>query len=63
MVALDQEQLRVILLNTKNVVQRAVMVYQGSVIAAQFCVGEVFKEAVQNDSVAAWPFSTAMEAD
>jgi DNA repair protein RadC len=49
MAALDQEQLRVVLLNTKNVVQRVVTVYQGSVNAAQLRVGEVFKEAIRQN--------------
>jgi DNA repair protein RadC len=47
MAALDQEQLRVVLLNTKNVVQRVVTVYQGSVNAAQLRVGETFKDAIR----------------
>jgi DNA repair protein RadC len=49
MAALDQEQLRVILLNTKNMVQRVATVYQGSVNAAQLRVGEVFKEAIRQN--------------
>jgi DNA repair protein RadC len=49
MAALDQEQLRVVLLNTKNVVQRVVTVYQGSVNAAQLRIGEVFKEAIRQN--------------
>jgi DNA repair protein RadC len=47
MAALDQEQLRVVLLNTKNAVQRVVTVYQGSVNAAQLRISEVFKEAIR----------------
>lgn len=49
MAALDQEQLRVVLLNTKNVVQRVVTVYQGSVNSAQLRVGEIFKEAIRHN--------------
>jgi DNA repair protein RadC len=49
MAGLDQEQLRVVLLTTKNAVQRVVTVYQGSVNAAQLRVSEVFKEAIRNN--------------
>ncbi|MCC6627472.1 MAG: DNA repair protein RadC [Chloroflexi bacterium] len=52
MAVLDQEQLRVVLLNTKNAVQRVVTVYQGSVNAAQLRVGEVFKEAIRTNAPA-----------
>lgn len=47
MAALDQEQLRVLLLDTKNRLIRAVTVYQGSVNSAQVRVAEVFKDAVK----------------
>ena len=47
MAALDQEELRVVPLNTKNEVLRVVTVYRGSVNAAQVRVAEVFKEAVR----------------
>ncbi|HET8628003.1 MAG TPA: DNA repair protein RadC [Thermomicrobiales bacterium] len=47
MAALDQEELRAVLLNTKNEVLKVVMVYRGSVNAAQVRVGEIFKEAVR----------------
>ncbi|CAA9570009.1 MAG: UPF0758 family protein [uncultured Thermomicrobiales bacterium] len=50
MAALDQEELRVILLNTKNEVLRVVTVYRGSVNAAQIRVAEVFKEAVRHNA-------------
>lgn len=47
MAALDQEELRTVLLNTKNEVLRVVTVYRGSVNAAQIRVAEVFKDAVR----------------
>jgi DNA repair protein RadC len=47
MAALDQEELRVVLLNTKNEVVKFVTVYRGSVNAAQIRVAEVFKEAIR----------------
>lgn len=50
MAALDQEELRVILLNTKNEVVRISTVYRGSVNAAQIRVAEVFKEAVRQNA-------------
>ena len=50
MAALDQEELRVVLLNTKNEVLRISTVYRGSVNAAQVRVAEVFKEAVRQNA-------------
>ncbi len=50
MAALDQEELRVILLNTKNEVLRIVTVYRGSVNAAQIRVAEIFKEAIRHNA-------------
>lgn len=52
MAALDQEELRVVLLNTKNEVLRITTVYRGSVNAAQIRVAEVFKEAVRQNAPA-----------
>ncbi len=52
MAALDQEELRVVLLNTKNEVVRVATVYRGSVNAAQIRVAEVFKEAVRQNAPA-----------
>lgn len=52
MAALDQEELRVVLLNTKNEVLKIVTVYRGSVNAAQVRVAEVFKEAVRQNAPA-----------
>lgn len=45
--ALEQEQLRVLLLDTKYRVLRVVTVYQGSVNSAQVRVAEVFMHAVR----------------
>jgi DNA repair protein RadC len=50
MAALEQEQLRVLLLDTKNRVLRSVTVYQGSVNSAQVRVAEVFKDAVRQNA-------------
>lgn len=50
--ALDHEQLRVALLDTKHRVERVVTVYQGSVNAAQVRVAEVFKEAIRSNAAA-----------
>ena len=50
MAALDQEELRVVLLNTKNEVLKIATVYRGSVNAAQIRVAEVFKEAIRQNA-------------
>ncbi len=47
MAMLDQEQLRVLLLDTKNRVMRTVTVYQGSVNSAQVRVAELFRDAIR----------------
>jgi DNA repair protein RadC len=52
MAHLDQEELRVILLDTKNRVQKLHTVYRGSLNASMVRVGEVFKEAVRLNSAA-----------
>lgn len=52
MAALDQEELRVVVLTTKNDVLRVVPVYRGSVNSAQVRVAEVFKEAVRANAPA-----------
>jgi DNA repair protein RadC len=49
---LDQEHLRVVLLDTKNRVQEVVTVYIGSVNSAAIRVGEVFKAAIRRNSTA-----------
>jgi DNA repair protein RadC len=52
MEALRQEQLRVVLLDTKHRVIRHQTLYQGSVNSAQVRVGEVFRDAVQLNATA-----------
>lgn len=47
---LEQEQLRVLLLDTKNVVLRMHTVYAGSLNTAVVRVGEVFREAIRANS-------------
>ena len=49
---LDQEQLRVACLDTRNKVQKIHVVYQGSLNASMVRVGEVFKEPVRLNSAA-----------
>ncbi len=44
---LEREELRVVLLNTKNVVLRVATVYQGNVSSALVRVGELFRDAVR----------------
>lgn len=52
MAALEQEQLRVVLLDTKHHVLGIRMVYQGSVNAASIRRGEVFRDAVRLNATA-----------
>jgi DNA repair protein RadC len=47
MSALDQEELRVVMLDTRNRLIRVHTVYRGSLNSTQVRVGEVFKEAVR----------------
>jgi DNA repair protein RadC len=49
---LDQEQLRTVLLDTKNRIQAISTVYIGSLNTSMVRVGEVFKEAVRRNSSA-----------
>lgn len=51
MAALEQEQLRVVLLDTKNRIIATRMVYQGSVNQALVRPGEVFRDAVRRNAV------------
>ncbi|HEY3163806.1 MAG TPA: DNA repair protein RadC [Candidatus Limnocylindrales bacterium] len=44
---LEREELRVVLLNTKNVVLRLTTVYQGNVSSSLVRVGELFQDAVR----------------
>jgi len=52
MSALEQEHLRVILLDRRNRVLEAVEVYKGSVNSSQVRVGELFKEAIRKNASA-----------
>jgi DNA repair protein RadC len=52
MSALEQEHLRVILLDTRNRVLDVVEVYHGSVNSSQVRVGEVFKDAIRRNAAA-----------
>jgi DNA repair protein RadC len=52
MSALEQEHLRVILLNTRNQVMDIVEVYKGSVNSSQVHVGEIFKSAIRRNAAA-----------
>ncbi len=51
MSALEQEELRIILLDVRNRVQGIVTQYRGSVNSSQVRIGELFKEAVRRNSV------------
>ena len=50
MALLEREELRVLLLNTKNVVQRTTTVYLGNVSAAVVRVAELFRDAVRTQA-------------
>lgn len=50
MLSLDHEELRVVLLDTKNRVLRVATIYQGSVNSAQVRVAEVFKDALRQNA-------------
>ncbi len=50
MLSLDHEELRVVLLDTKNRVLRVATVYQGSVNSAQVRVAEIFKDALRQNA-------------
>jgi DNA repair protein RadC len=52
MSALEQEELRVMLLNTRNRVQDIIQVYRGSLNSSQVRVGELFKPAVRRNAAA-----------
>lgn len=45
--SLEREELRVVILNTRNVVQRVVTAYQGNLSASVVRVGELFRDAVR----------------
>ncbi|MEO8207929.1 MAG: DNA repair protein RadC [Chloroflexota bacterium] len=44
---LEREELRIVVLNTRNVVQRVVTAYQGNLSASVVRVGELFRDAVR----------------
>ena len=50
MAALEREELRVVILNTKNVVIRAHTAYVGNISASLVRVGELFRDAVRLDA-------------
>lgn len=52
MAGLEQEQMRVVLLNTKNRVLGIPMVYQGSLHTTVIRVGELFRDAVRQNAAA-----------
>jgi DNA repair protein RadC len=52
MAGLPREELRVLLLNTKNVVTTAVTVYAGNLAGSSVRVGEVFRDAVRRQAAA-----------
>jgi DNA repair protein RadC len=52
MAHLDQEQLRVACLNTRNRLQKIHVVYQGSLNASMIRVGEIYKEPLRLNSAA-----------
>ena len=52
MSALDQEQLRVILLNTRNHVLAIKTIYQGSLNSSHVRVGELFRPAIRENAAA-----------
>ena len=48
--ALDQEELRVLLLDTRNRVLSAITLYRGSLNSSQIRVAEIFKSAIRANS-------------
>lgn len=52
MSALDHEELRVILADTRNQVRKIITVYKGSVNTSQVRVAEVFKDAIREQATA-----------
>ena len=50
--ALEQEELRIILLDTRNRVEQIITLYRGSLNSSQVRVGELFKAAVRRNSAA-----------
>jgi DNA repair protein RadC len=52
MSALEQEELRVFLLDTRNRVQDIVTIYKGSINSSQARVGELFRDAIRRNAAA-----------
>ena len=52
MAGLEQEQMRVVLLNTKNRIMGMPLVYQGSLHTTVIRVGELFRDAVRQNAAA-----------
>jgi DNA repair protein RadC len=52
MSALEQEELWVMLLNTRNQVMDTVVIYRGSLNSSQVRVGEIFKNAIRRNAAA-----------
>lgn len=52
MSALAQEELRVILLNTRNHVIKIVTIYRGSLNSSQVRIGEIFRPAIKHNAAA-----------
>jgi DNA repair protein RadC len=50
--ALEQEELRVVLLDTRNRVEKIQTVYKGSLNSSQVRIGELFKMAIRSNSAA-----------
>ena len=50
MAMLEREELRIVILNTKNVVQRVTTAYVGNVSASLVRIGELFRDAVRLDA-------------
>jgi DNA repair protein RadC len=50
MSALEQEELRVMILDTRNRVQHVETVYRGSLNSSQIRVGELFKSAIRRSA-------------
>ncbi len=52
MSALAQEELRVILLNTRNHVVKIITIYRGSLNSSQVRIGEIFRPAIKHNAAA-----------
>ena len=48
--ALEHEELRVVLLDTKNFVKRVVTVYKGNLNSAIVRIGELFRDAIRHNA-------------